>query len=621
MIVHRVAVVGLSAVVAVWWPGTTVASEIGALEIVASKGIFSDIGSVHAYGIKRIVQLGIDAGCGEGRFCSDDPISRTEMAVWLHRAAAHINDTHTPPPRADKGGTGVSEDDATVSRAEAAVMFTAAFVHLAATERIQDVFADTSDTPEATVMAIEGIHAAGLTKGCAAGPLQYCPHRPITRGQAATMLARAIQRAEPTVGLIVNKPQAAQGYTLINTQYSDLVYLIDHLGRKVHTWKPEGLESKISMAKLLENGNLMIRFKPLGQPYYTLAEIDQTGNIVWAYYDDNVHHDFLKLPNGNVLLLSNRKMNTQEVIAAGFDPVNFHSGLVWLYDYIIEVKPTGPDGGEVVWKWSTLDHLVQGFETGMPNNGPIVERFGRINIDYLLPHSPLYDITHLNSIDYNPVLGQIMLSSRNYSELLIINYNTTTTEAAGPKGDLLYRWGNPQVYDAGDYQDQQLFWQHDIHWIPQGLPGAGNVLIFNNGDGYDGLARNYSTIDEIALPDPVDGVYPRDPDGHGFAPAQLQWSYTAPNPADFYSPRNSGVQRLPNGNTQICDGYSGTIFQVTPDGTIVWKYINPQELRHPPTYQGDHVKNITYRAPWYPPDYPGLKNLGLIPQGPIEQYR
>ena len=147
-------------------------------------------------------------------------------------------------------------------------------------------------------------------------------------------------------------------------------------------------------------------------------------------------------------------------------------------------------------------------------------------------------------------------------------------------------------------------------------------MIFNNGNEHNGSQRNYSTIDEIAIPDPVDGAYPRDPAGHGFAPARPQWSYTAPNPADFYAPIISGAQRLPNGNTQICDGPSGTVFQVTPDGTIVWRYINPaQERGKPPIYQGDNAANKMYRAPWYPPDYPGLKNLDLTPKGPIEQYR
>ena len=84
----------IGAVVAVSGPGPAVAAGAE-----ASEGVFSDVGSVHAHGIEQMAKLGIDAGCGEDRFCPADPISRAEMAAWLHRAAAHINGAHAPPPR------------------------------------------------------------------------------------------------------------------------------------------------------------------------------------------------------------------------------------------------------------------------------------------------------------------------------------------------------------------------------------------------------------------------------------------------------------------------------------------------------------------------------------------
>ena len=99
MIVYWVKAVVLGVVVTVWWSGAAVASETGALGIEASEGVFSDVGSVHAHGVEQVAKLGIDAGCGEDRFCPADPISRAEMAAWLHRAAAHINGAHAPPPR------------------------------------------------------------------------------------------------------------------------------------------------------------------------------------------------------------------------------------------------------------------------------------------------------------------------------------------------------------------------------------------------------------------------------------------------------------------------------------------------------------------------------------------
>lgn len=636
MAMRGVVVVVSSVVAAVWWPALAVAG--------AGVGGFSDAGGVHAHGIERVVQQGIDSGCGDGLFCPADPMSRAEMAAWLYRAVALLHgapalsplDETAPgfsdvPDGAWYGGYarwaaandiiaaadgGAFNPGGIVTRAQAAVMLTAAFDHLAAADRFYGVFADTADTPDAAARAIEGIHAAGLATGCAAQPLRYCPHQPITRAQAAAMLARAMLRAEPTVGLVVNEPQAARGYTIISTHYSDEVYLVDHLGREVHAWRLEGHE--ILQAELLENGNLMIRHRASSSDVWSTSEVDQAGNIIWQYKELEPHHDFLKLPNGNVLLLMRAWLTPQAAAAAG--AVNPHRHSSWIYDYLREIRPTGPDSGEVVWEWSVLDHLVQDHDPDKADYGPVAGHPGRIDINYRfrLGRSRLF---HLNSIDYDPVLDQIMLSARNYSELWVIDHNTTTEEAAGTKGDLLYRWGNPQIYGAGGYQDQQLFWQHDVHWIPPGLPGAGNVLIFNNGNERRALQRLYSSIDEITLPAFQDDTYPQD-QSFAFESARLQWSYTAPNPADFYSSLMSGVQRLPNGNTQICSADNGTIFQVTPDGTTVWKYINPMPRHNPPSYQGDAPhQNDTYRAPWYSPDYPGLKNMNLTPKGPIENYR
>lgn len=632
-----VLVVVSSVVAAVWWPGLAVA-ETGA----GVEG-FSDVGGVHAHGIEQVVRRGIDSGCGDGLFCSAEPISRAEMAAWLYRAVALLHDAPTLPPLDEtvRGFPDVPDDawygayvrwaaandiiaadggafnpDGAVTRAQAAAMLIAAFEHLAAADRFYGVFADTADTADAAARAVEGIHAAGLTTGCATGPLRYCPHQPITRAQAATMLARAIQRAEPTVGLIVNEPQAARGYTIIYAFRSDEVYLVDHLGREVHAWKLKG--HKIEQAELLENGNLMIRHRVSGSDLWSTSEVDQAGNIIWQYTERNLHHDFLKLPNGNVLLLTRTRLTPQAAVAAGV--VDRYQPSGWVYDYLLEVKPTGPDSSEVVWEWSPLDHLVQDHDPDKADYGPVAGHPGRIDITYRsrLGHRNLF---HLNSIDYDPVLDQIMLSARSYSELWIIDHNTTTEEAAGTKGDLLYRWGNPQTHGAGGYQDQQLFWQHDAHWIPPGLPGAGNVLIFNNGNERPARQRLHSSIDEITLPAFQDDTYPQD-QSFAFESARPQWSYTAPNPADFYSSLMSGVQRLPNGNTQICSADNGTIFQVAPDGTTVWKYINPVPRHNPPSYQGDAPhQNDTYRAPWYSPDYPGLKNMNLTPKGPIENYR
>jgi hypothetical protein len=187
--------------------------------------------------------------------------------------------------------------------------------------------------------------------------------------------------------------------------------------------------------------------------------------------------------------------------------------------------------------------------------------------------------THFNAVDYNAELDQIIVSVHTFSEFWIIDHSTSTAEAAGHAGgkrgkggDLLYRWGNPQTYRAGKVVDRKLFHQHNAHWIPKGLPGAGNVLIFNNG-----LARPdgaFTSLEEVKLPVDAVGAYPRQA-GAPFGPEKAVWTYTSPNKTDFYSPIISGAQRLANGNTLVCAGTSSTVFEITPKGDVVWKFMNP----------------------------------------------
>ena len=189
------------------------------------------------------------------------------------------------------------------------------------------------------------------------------------------------------------------------------------------------------------------------------------------------------------------------------------------------------------------------------------------------------DWTHFNGVSYNPDLDQIIVSVHSFSEFWILDHGTTRAEAAGHSGgrsgkggDLLFRWGNPRVYRTGSKADQRLFAQHNAHWIPRGLPGAGHLLVFNNGSGRaDGT---YSSVDELELPVDAEGHYDRKP-GAPYGPAAALWSYTAPKKSDFYSFFISGAQRLANGNTLICSGANGIVFEVTPEKETVWKYTNP----------------------------------------------
>ena len=624
----------------------------------AFEGTFGDDdGSVHEGGIEQIAEWGVDSGCSDGRFCPSVVMDRAQMAAWLYRVAARLYGSPGPVGEeirfsdvaedawyrpyalwAVAGGVmgadgGVFDPGGSVSRADAAVMLVAAFDHLMAADLVRDLFSDVDGLSEAAVAAAEGLYHAGVTKGCSAAPLRYCPAERVTRAETASLLARAVGAAQ--VGLLVNEPGSAEGYVLFTPRYGPAAYLIDHLGNEVHTWEPA---SAIRQVKLLENGNLMGR---VGRgDTASIAEINRSGVIVWKYAQPGLHHDFVPLPNGNVLLLSEAVKTPEEALAAGADP-DFVSSLGLAYDYLVEVKPTGHDSGEVVWEWSVWDHLIQDYDPDRENYGAVAEHPELIDINFILYR--LYnsefrsaeDWTHGNAIDYHPGLDQIMLSPRHYGELWVIDHSTTTEEAAGAKGDLLYRWGNPWAYRAGTVEDQQLFWVHNTHWIAPGLPGEGNILVFNNGDEFQGFQRWHSSVDEIAPPLADGGAYRRGP-GAAFGPAQPAWTYTAENPTDFYARFSGGAQRLPNGNTLILHGPQGTAFQVTPDGATVWKYKNPV-LRNGPMHQGDAIPirdtretphgpvhlldNAMYRVEWYPPDHPGLQGLDLTPGEPLEMNR
>ena len=439
---------------------------------------------------------------------------------------------------------------------------------------------------------------------------------------------------ERTVGLLLNEPGAAVGYTLFTTYENSDVFLIDPLGRVAHTWH---MTDRVMHAKLLDNGNLLASMSP------GIVEFDPRGNKIWEYTIDGHHHDFLKMPNGNVMMIARWLKTRAEAIAAGANPEFVHEvGLD--ADYLVEVRPMGASGGEIVWRWESWDHLVQDLDPSKENYGAIAEHPELIDLNFLLEtiterrSEEVYDWLHTNAIDYNPELDQIMLSPRHFSELWIIDRSTTMEEARGHSGgnggvggDLLYRWGNPRAYGHGTLADQRLFWQHKTHWIAPGLPGAGNILLFNNGWEFEGDGRFYSSVDEFAPP--ADG-YRRAPNSP-YPALALEWTYAAETPGDFYAPITSGAQRLPNGNTLVVNGPAGTIFQATREGRIVWKYVAPLHMRAHlrqgeraalatksfPTQGGDrlHLRyNRMYRAYWYPPDYPGLRALDLTPGAYIE---
>ncbi len=455
------------------------------------------------------------------------------------------------------------------------------------------------------------------------------------------MAGGATSAVSQTVGLILNDAGAYEGYTLLAPKHYTTTYLIDNQGRVINTWESDYEPGQ--SAYLLENGHLLRTCFTRGAltgggEGGRIEEYDWDGNMVWEFNystDDYMsHHDVEPLPNGNVLMLVVEKKSYAEVIAAGFDPSLLHPEVAnkgyMLPDSVVEIEPSGANGGTVVWEWHVWDHLIQDFDSNQDNYGVPADQPELVDVNGWAESGqavmPFWN--HMNSIDYNADFDQLILSVRGSSELWVIDHSTTSAEAAshtggnyGKGGDLLYRWGNPQTYDAGGAGDQMLFDQHDTQWIEDGYPGAGNILIFNNG-----LGRDYSSVDEIVPPVDASGNYSLTT-GTAYGPNGLTWTYVADPPADLYSEAISGAGRLPNGNTLICDGVHGVLLEVTPAGETVWQYINPV-VNTGPLAQGElpaldvrgHNYNAVFKVHRYPPDYAAFVGQDMTPGDLIERY-
>jgi hypothetical protein len=403
-----------------------------------------------------------------------------------------------------------------------------------------------------------------------------------------------------------------EGQVLFAPMWGTTTYLIDSDGTVNHTWSSSYLPG-ISVW-WMGDGTILRSIKVAGGPIGGGAgggvqKIQWDGTVVWdfRYNTDGrfSHHDVKSLPNGNIIMIAWETKTQTQAISAGRNP-DYVSSSGFMPDHIIEVQPTGPSSGTIVWEWHVWDHLIQDYDYTKENYGVVADHPELIDANYA--SSQQVDWIHTNSIDYNEKFDQILISVRNFNEIWIIDHSTTTEEAAGHTGgnsgkggDLLYRWGNPAAYRRGNLGDQKLFQQHDATWIEQGCPGEGNILIFNNGVG-----RGYSTVDEITPPVNNNGEYYLGP-GNVYGPDILTWVYN-PQPS-FYASYLSGAQRLANGNTLINNGAAGKIFEVNPAGTKIWQYTSPYP--HPST---NGMFKVVYVSPEMPPEpnVPDLDCLGSL---------
>ena len=428
-----------------------------------------------------------------------------------------------------------------------------------------------------------------------------------------------------TVGLIQHDAQSLDnGYILFAPVGATTTYLIDKCGKLAKTWpsnyRPGQSVYLLPDGTLLRTGNANNATFNAGGKGGIIEKIDWDGHVVWTYQVSDAtkcqHHDVKALPNGNVLIIAWESKTNTEAIAAGRNPAQV-SNQLWS-EQILEVQPVGTNGGNVVWEWHLWDHLVQDFDDAKPNYGTVATNPQLINLNYNA-NANQSDWIHLNSIDYNATLDQIVVSSHNMSEIWIIDHSTTTAEAAthaggnsGKGGDILYRWGNPTAYDMGTNSNRHFYGQHNARWIESGYPFENQIMVYNNGNGRQG--GNYTTV-EIINP-PVDGY--NYTNTLPYLPTTTSWIYNDGNPNNYYAQNISGAQQLPNGNVLMCNGPAGTFTEVTNSGETVWKYISPINGMGIISQNSPANQNLVFRCTYYPYDYAGFSGHSITSGDIIE---
>lgn len=437
-------------------------------------------------------------------------------------------------------------------------------------------------------------------------------------------------QAQQTVGLFQHDDGTTDGYVLFSPLPSNNTYLIDKCGKLVHSWS--STHTPGASVYLLDDGTLL-RPGSTGNTVFTaggnggiIEKFDWNSNVVWSFAisDNNQcqHHDICQLPNGNVIAIVWENKTITQATDAGRNPALLDTSL-WS-EKLVELQPLGTDSAAIVWEWHVWDHLVQDFDSTKPNYGTVSQHPELIDLNYsATANTTNSDWLHINAIAYNADLDQIMISIHNFDELWVIDHSTTTAQAAlhtggthNKGGDLLYRWGNPRAYGRGNNSDKKLFGQHNAHWIADSLPDGGAIMVFNNGQGRTG-GTNYSSVDIINPPIDSAGNYTLAAN-QAYGPSAAAWSYTAPNPTDFYGMNISGAQRLSNGNTVICEGPSGTFFEIDTAKNVVWKYVNPVTPLGAVSQGSQAMPNNVFRCTQYAAGYAGFNGQTLAAGDPIE---
>ena len=414
-----------------------------------------------------------------------------------------------------------------------------------------------------------------------------------------TVLASNAARAEPSVyptGVTRYDPAKAYGTFILFSGGDNKTHLVDMDGREVHRWNYPGFPSGIldpaltggkrgqvivQLSMMEENDPAMFKGLPFIYHNKSLGELDWSGKVVWQWGANapggaaQQRHDWARLPNGNTLVLS--------VVAR---PLPGFTLPKLVDDAIYEVTPRG----DIIWHWVAGDHLD---EFGWTEEEQVLVRATKaiayLTINDMKPLGPNRWFS-AGDASFNP--DNIIIGSRQANIVAIIDKST---------GKIVWRLGPDYPPSALGPRKlpapvDQVSGQHDPQIIPEGLPGAGNLLVFDDqGEaGYPPAKLNFTGGSRILEIDPVK--------------KEIVWEYSASDTGrpewTFYSSFISNARRLPNANTFIDEGMNGRFFQVTPAGEIVWEYVSPYFGEAPLGPGGKKVvTNWVYRAQPVPYDW------------------
>jgi hypothetical protein len=391
-----------------------------------------------------------------------------------------------------------------------------------------------------------------------------------------TLCASLITNAQQWDGLTYySNMGAAQGFLIdTNSLVTKTWNFTGGTGYSTHMMPGGDLYRTVTNA-----GNILVGGGMTGR----IQKVNYTGTILWDYTYSSatycLHHDHCPLPNGNVLVISYDVRTPTDATNAGCT-----SAITIWAEKILELQPVGLNSAVVVWQWNVWDHLVQNVTVGGGNyQTSIVNNPQLLNINYATQK----DWMHMNGIDYNPILDQIVVSSHNMNEWYVIDHSTTTAQAAthvggnsGKGGDFLYRWGNPPAYQAAGTKILSV--THDAHWIPEGSPNAGYLVGINN----QGVAGPKTTVDQVSPP--RNNYNYTITAGAQYQPA----SFTLRHTSSGYTSNMGSSDQFPNGNQMICLATAGLIYEIDALGNTLWSKSTAGSTPQSHRYTNCFINNV-----------------------------